>query len=86
MTGDVMRITSISAIHHGSDGSLLADVRLGHAGVPEGVDQAWRTKHYLGCPVPGAVLATVGVSHVVAAIEFVAASDAGPPRDLGAWE
>ena len=31
VTGDVMRITSIKAIHHGSDGTLLADVLLDHA-------------------------------------------------------
>jgi hypothetical protein len=82
VTGDVLRITEIKAFHHGSDGTLLADVLLDHAGVPEGVDQAWRTKHYLGSPVPGAVLATVAISHVIAAIEFVAAVDAEPPRDL----
>jgi hypothetical protein len=39
-TCDVMRITSISAVHHSSDGLMLLDVLLDGAGVPGGVD--WR--------------------------------------------
>jgi hypothetical protein len=39
--------------------------------VPDGVDQAWQTKHYLGAPVPGATMATVNLAHVVTAVEFV---------------
>jgi hypothetical protein len=39
-TGDIMRITSISAVHHSSDGVILIDVLLDTAGVPEGVDLA----------------------------------------------
>ena len=81
-TGDVMRVAEVKAINHGSDGTLLADVLLDHAGVPDGVDEAWRGKQYLGAPVPGAVLATVNVAHVIAAVEFRAPIDAEPPRDL----
>jgi hypothetical protein len=43
------------------------------AGVPDGVDLAWRSKHFLGVPAPAATLATVNLAHVVAAVEFVAA-------------
>jgi hypothetical protein len=71
-TGDVMRITSISAVHHSSDGVILLDVLLDNAGVPDGVDLAWHSKHFLGAPVPGATMATVNLAHVVAAVEFVA--------------
>ena len=70
-TGDVMRITSIGAVHLSSDGLILLDVSLDHAGVPDGVDLAWRPKQFLGAPVPGATAATVNLAHVVAAIEFV---------------
>jgi hypothetical protein len=73
VTGDVMRITSISAVHHSSDGVILLDVLLDSAGVPEGIDQAWRSKHFLGAPVPGATTAALNLAHVVAAVEFVAA-------------
>jgi hypothetical protein len=73
VTGDVMRITSISAVHHSSDGVMLLDVLLDSAGVPEGIDLAWQSKHFLGAPVPGATMATVNLAHVVAAVEFVAA-------------
>jgi hypothetical protein len=58
-TGDVLRITSIAAMHQSSVGVVLLDVLLDHAGVPEGVDLAWQPKHYLGAPVPGATVATV---------------------------
>ena len=51
------------------------------AGVPEGVDQAWRTKHYLGAPIPGATIATVNLAHVVAAVEFVVAEIAERPNE-----
>jgi hypothetical protein len=71
-TGDIMRITSISAVHHSSDGVILLDVLLDSAGVPEGVDLAWRSKHFLGALVPGATMATVNLAHIVAAVEFVA--------------
>lgn len=81
-TGDVMRIASITALHHAADGTALLDVILDHAGPPEGVDQAWRGKHYLGAPVPAAVLATVNVAHVVAAVEFVAAQIVEKPAAL----
>jgi hypothetical protein len=72
-TGDVLRITAIAALHVSPMGVILADVMLDHAGVPDGVDQAWQSKHYLGAPVPGAVMATVNVAHVVVAVEFVVA-------------
>jgi hypothetical protein len=81
-TGDVMRITTIVAAHRSSTGETLMDVLLDHAGVPDGVDLAWRSKHYLGAPVPGATLATVNLSQVIAAIEFTVAEIAEPPGDV----
>jgi hypothetical protein len=72
VTGDVMRITTVSAVHHSSDGVILLDVLLDSAGVPEGADLAWRSKHFLGAPVRGATMATVNLAHVVAAVDFVA--------------
>jgi hypothetical protein len=72
-SGDILRITSITALHESAHGAILLDVLLDHAGVPDGVDQAWQTKHYLGAPVPGATMATVNLAHVVTAVEFVAA-------------
>jgi hypothetical protein len=79
-TGDVMRITSITAIAT-SDGLTFVDVLLDSAGVPEGVDLAWSQKHFLGAPVPGATLATVNVAHVIAMVEFVAAELVESPRE-----
>jgi hypothetical protein len=76
-TGDVMRVTSIGAVHHSSDGVILLDVSLDSAGVPEGVDLAWQPKQFLGVPVPGASMATVNLAHVVAVVEFSAAEMAG---------
>ena len=70
-TGDILRITSITALHESSHGAILLDVLPDHAGVPDGVDQAWQAKHYLGAPVPGATMATVSLAHVVTAVEFV---------------
>ena len=80
-TGDVLRITTIIAMHESPRGVTLLDVLLDSAGVPEGVDQAWRTKHYLGAPIPGATMATVNLAHVVAAVEFVVAEIAEPPDE-----
>lgn len=71
-TGDVLRITSITAVHHASDGVILLDVLLDSPGVPEGIDLAWRPKQFLGAPVPGATLATVNLAQVVTAVEFLA--------------
>ena len=70
-SGDILRI--ITALHESPNGVIMLDVLLDHAGVPDGVDQAWRTKHYLGAPVPGATMATVNLAHVVTAVEFVVA-------------
>lgn len=67
-TGDVLRVSSLVAAHLSSDGTVLLDVRLDHAGVPDDVDTAWRSKHYLGSPVKGAALATVNLGHVVVAV------------------
>ena len=78
-TGDVLRITCITALHESPHGVILLDVLLDHAGVPDGVDQAWQMKHYLGAPVPGASMATVNLAHVVTAVEFVVAEMAEPP-------
>ncbi len=80
-TGDVLRLTSIAAAHQSSDGTILLDVLLDHAGVPDGVDLAWRSKHFLGSPVPGASVATVHLAHIVAAIEFTVAEMAQNPGD-----
>jgi len=80
-TGDVLRITTVTAMHESARGVILLDVLLDTAGVPEGVDQAWRTKHYLGAPIPGATMATVNLAHVVAAVEFVVAEIAELPDE-----
>ena len=69
-TGDVLRAASLDAAHVSASGAVLLDVALDHAGVPDGADAAWRPKHYLGAPVPGAARATVNLAHVVAAMEF----------------
>jgi primosomal replication protein N len=71
-TGDILRITSIGALHQSPTGIVLLDVLLDHGGVPDGIDLAWQPKRYLGAPVPGATVATVNLAHVVAAVEFLA--------------
>lgn len=76
-TGDVVRCTSIVAVHLSSTDLVLLDVILDSAGVPDGVDLAWRSKHFLGVPVPAATLATINLTHVVAVVEFTAAEFAG---------
>jgi hypothetical protein len=81
VTGDVMRVTSIAAAHQSSEGVILLDVLLDHAGVPDGLDLAWRSKHFLGAPVPGATVATVNLAQVVAAVEFTVAEMALSPGD-----
>ncbi len=80
-TGDVLRITCIGAVHLSSDGLVLLDVSLDHAGVPDGVDLAWRAKHFLGAPYPGGDEATVNLEHVVAAVEFTNVAMAEASRD-----
>jgi hypothetical protein len=80
-TGDVLKITSIAALHQSSYHTILLDVLLDHAGVPDAVDLAWRAKHYLGAPVPGATMATINLAHVVGAVEFVAEATAEPSDD-----
>jgi hypothetical protein len=80
-TGDVLRLTSIAAAHQSSEGVILLDVLLDHAGVPDDVDQAWRSKHYLGTPVTGATLSTVNLAHVVMAVEFSVVEMALNPGD-----
>jgi hypothetical protein len=80
-TGDVMRVTSIAAAHQSSEGAILLDVLLDNAGVPDGLDLAWRAKHFLGAPVPGASVATVNLAHVVVAVEFTVAEMAVSPGD-----
>ena len=45
------------------------------------VDLAWRSKHFLGAPVPGATIATVNLAHIVAAVEFTVAEMAANPGD-----
>jgi hypothetical protein len=69
-TGDVARVSRITAIHVAATGAILIDVLLDHAGVPDGVDTAWRPKHYLGAPVTGATLATLNAAQIVMAVEF----------------
>jgi len=80
-TGDVLRLTSIAAAHQSSEGIVLLDVLLDGAGVPEGIDLAWRSKHFLGSPIPGASVATVNLAHIVAAVEFAVAEMAQNPGD-----
>lgn len=75
-TGDVLRVSSLMAVHLSSSGAVLLDLSLAHAGVPEGVDTAWRSKHYLGSPVSAATSATVNLAQVVVAVEFAAPVDA----------
>ncbi|WP_424140871.1 hypothetical protein [Roseomonas chloroacetimidivorans] len=72
-TGDVVRVSRVIAVHVASDGPILIDVLLDHAGVPGGVDTAWQPKHFLGAPVPGANLATLNLAQVAIAVEFTAA-------------
>ena len=71
-TGDILKITSIGALHQSPVGTILLDVLLDHAGVPDGIDPPWQAKHFLGAPVPGATIATVNLAHVVAAVDFLA--------------
>ena len=80
-TGDVLRLTSIAAAHQSSEGAILLDVLLDDAGVPDGIDLAWRSKHFLGSPVQGASVATVNLAHIVAAVEFTVAEMAVNPGD-----
>lgn len=75
-TGDVLRVAAIRAVHLGSDGTILLDVRLDHAGVPALADTAWQSRHYLGVPVPGASTATVNLAHVVCAVAFTPTPEA----------
>ena len=79
--GDIMRITSVVALHQSSSGAILLDVLLDYGGTPDGIDLAWQPKHYLGAPVPGATVATVNFAHVVAAVEFLAEETVEQPSD-----
>ncbi|MCK8786558.1 hypothetical protein M0638_19460 [Roseomonas sp. NAR14] len=79
-TGDVVRVSRVIAVHVASDGPILIDVLLDHAGVPDGVDTAWQPKHFLGAPVPGANLATLNLAQVAIAVEFTAAEIAESTR------
>lgn len=72
-TGDVLRRTRTIA-HLSSDGTVLLD----HAGVPDGVDTAWRSEHCLGSSVPGGARVTVNLAHILAAVEFAASANAKP--------
>ena len=83
-TGDVLRLTSIAAAHQSSDGTVLLDVLLDDAGVPQGVDLAWQSKHFLGSPIQGASLATVNLAHIVVAVEFAVVEMADRPDDKAA--
>jgi hypothetical protein len=83
VTGDVLRVSRVTAVHVSSGGSILLDVLLDCAGVPGGgVDFAWQPKHFLGAPVPGATLATLNLAQVVVAIEFTAAEIAETETDV----
>jgi hypothetical protein len=77
-----MRCTSITAANLSSTGIVLLDVLLDGAGVPDGVDLAWRSKHFLGVPAPAATLARINLAHVVAAVEFVAAEFVEQPDEV----
>jgi hypothetical protein len=80
-TGDVVRVSRVTAIHVSSSGAILIDALLDHAGVPGEVDTAWQPKHYLGAPVPGAHLATLNLAQVVIAVEFAAVVAAETAND-----
>jgi hypothetical protein len=80
-TGDVLKITSIGALHQSTGGTILLDVLLDSAGVPDAVDLAWQPKHYLGAPIPGATMATINLAHVVGAVEFTAEATVENPSD-----
>ena len=80
-TGDVVRVSRVTAVHVSSGGPILIDVLLDHAGVPGGVDMAWQPKQFLGAPVPGAHLATLNLTQVVIAVEFTAAEIAETAND-----
>lgn len=47
-TGDTLRITSVGALHQSSNGIILLDVLLDRGGIPDGIDLAWQSKHFLG--------------------------------------
>ena len=80
-SGDVLRVSRVTAVHVSSGGSILVDVLLDHAGVPGGVDTAWQYKHFLGAPVSGANLATLNLAQVALAVEFTAAEIAEAVND-----
>jgi hypothetical protein len=80
-TGDILRITSVGALHQSPNGIVLLDVLLDRGGIPDGIDLAWQPKHYLGAPVPGATVATVNLAHVVAVVEFLAEEPVQQPSD-----
>ena len=80
-TGDILRITSIGALHQSPNGIVLLDVLFDRGGIPDGIDLAWQQKRYLGAPVPGATVATVNLAHVVAAVEFLAEETVEQPSD-----
>ena len=80
-TGEILKISSIGALHQSSGGAILLDVLLDHSGIPDGIDLAWQAKHYLGAPVPGATIATVNLAHVVAAVDFLAEVMVEHPAD-----
>ena len=80
-TGDVARVSRVTAIHVSSAGSILIDVLLDHADVPGGVDTAWQRKQFLGAPAPGATFATLNLAQVVMVIEFTAAEIAETVSD-----
>ena len=72
-TGDVVRVSRITAVHLSSNGTILVDVLLDRADVPEGVDASWQSKHFLGAPVVGAPLATLNLEQITMVAEFAAA-------------
>lgn len=82
-TGDVLRVAALRAVHLGPDGTVLLDLRLHHAGVPEGVDLAWQSRHYLGAPLPEAAEATVNMAQVICAVAFTRTAEAaGSPEAM----
>jgi hypothetical protein len=83
-TGDVIRASRITAVHVSSSATILIDVLLDCAGVPEGVDPSWRSKNFLGAPAIGAPLATLNLNQITVAVEFVAAEIVESPSDLEA--
>jgi hypothetical protein len=68
-TGDIVRVSRITSVHVSSGGTILIDVLLDRGGIPHDIDVAWRSKHFLGAPAAGSVLATLNLVACVIAYD-----------------